>query len=131
MSGLLDYKLLHTRQKCAPFNFIGDIGSFLFGLVIQDEIENIRRNVASLAQNQERIIHVVEDSITVLNMTRTEVSENRQAIMELIKNMHELDDKLATIAGALQKQIHENKYFLEMYLKLDLIIYELKLAVYQ
>ena len=33
---------------------------------------------------------------------------------------------LATIADALQKQIHESKYFLEMYLQLDLIINELK-----
>lgn len=126
MTGLLDYKLLHTRQKRAPFNFIGDIGSFLFGLVTEDEIKSIRKNIASLAQNQEQIIHVVEDSITVLNMTRAEVSENRQAIMELVRSIHGLDSKLATIADALQKQIYENKYFLEMYFQLDLIINELK-----
>ena len=126
LTGLLDYKLLHTRQKRAPFNFIGDIGSFLFGLVTEDEIESIRKNIASLAQNQEQIIHVVEDSITILNMTRAEVSENRQAIMELVKSIHGLDSKLATIADALQKQIYENKHFLEMYLQLDLIINELK-----
>ena len=126
LTGLLDYKLLHTRQKRAPFNFIGDIGFFLFGLVTEDEIESIRKNIASLAQNQEQIILVVEDSITILNMTRAEVSENRQAIMELVKSIHGLDSKLATIADALQKQTHENKYFLKMYLQLDLIINELK-----
>lgn len=126
MTGLLDYKLLHTRQKRAPFNFIGDIGSFLFGLVTEEEIKSIRKNIASLAQNQEQIIHVVEDSITVLNMTRAEVSENRQAIMELVRSIQGLDSKLATIADALQKQIYENKYFLEMYFQLDLVINELK-----
>ena len=99
---------------------------FLFGLVTEDEIASICKNIASLAQNQEQIIHVVEDSITILNMTRAEVSENRQAIMELVKSIHGLDSKLATIADALQKQIHENKYFLDMYFQLDLIINELK-----
>ena len=45
--------------------------------------------------------------------------------MELVKSIHGLDCKLATIADALQKQIYENKYFLEMYFKLDLVINEL------
>ena len=45
--------------------------------------------------------------------------------MELVKSIHGLDSKLATMADALQKQIHENKYFLEMYLQLDLIINKL------
>ena len=38
LTGFLDYKLLHTRQKRAPFDFIGDMGSVLFGLVTEDEI---------------------------------------------------------------------------------------------
>ena len=46
--------------------------------------------------------------------------------MELGRSILGLDCKLATIAEALQKQIHENKYFLEMYLQLDLDINELK-----
>ena len=46
--------------------------------------------------------------------------------MELVESIHGLDGKLATIADASQKQIHKNKYFLEMYLQLDLIINELK-----
>ena len=47
-------------------------------------------------KNQEQIIHVVEDSITILNMTQAEVSENRQAIMELVKSIHRLDSKPKT-----------------------------------
>lgn len=126
VNGLLDYKLLHSRHKRGLFNFFGDVGKFLFGLVTADDLEKVQKNIASLAHNQQKIMHVVEESLSILNMTRMEVSENRQAIMDLVKSVHALDGKLAAFANIVQREIRENRYFLEMYLKLDLIINEIK-----
>lgn len=125
-SGFLDYQLLHTRAKRSPFDFIGSAASWLFGLVSQDDLKTIKRNIMSLAQNQQQIIHVVKESVTVLNMTRFEVAENRQAIAELITTIHNVDVKLERFFGGLNRQVHETQYFLEIYLKLDLIISEIK-----
>ena len=59
-------------------------------------------------------------------MSRIEIAENRQAIMDLVESVFKLDEKLEKLVGEIQRQISENKYFLEMYLKLDLIINEIK-----
>ena len=71
-------------------------------------------------------MHVVEESISVLNMSRIQTAENRQAILELVKSLHGQDHKLEKLVNELRKEIYETRYFIEMYLKLDLIISEIK-----
>ena len=70
-------------------------------------------------------MNVVHESISILNMSRIEISENRQAIMDLIMdlvvNLHALHQKLETVVNDTSREIHKNNYFLELYLKLDLI----------
>ena len=41
-------------------------------------INGIQRNVHKLAANQDTLMHVVEESISVLNVSRMEIKENRQ-----------------------------------------------------
>lgn len=71
-------------------------------------------------------MHVVHESISILNMSRIEISENRQAITDLVVSLHALDQKLETVVNDMRREIHKNKYFLELYLKLDLITSEIK-----
>ena len=47
-------------------------------------LENINRNIKSLASNQNRIIHDLDVRLSVLNLTRMQVTENRRSIMDLI-----------------------------------------------
>ena len=55
-----------------------------------------------------------------------EIAENRQAIMDLVESVFKIDEKFEKLVGEIQGQISENKYFLEMYLKLEIIINEIK-----
>ena len=122
--GLLDYRLLPRRQKRTLIPIVGDAVSWLFGLVTESHLSNIRKNIANLAVNQQQIMHVVEESISVLNMSRIQIAENRQAILGLVKSLHWLDHKLENLVNELRKEIYEARYFIEM--KLDLIIGEIK-----
>ena len=124
--GLLDYKLMRNREKRALIPIIGDAASWLFGLVTESDIVNLRKNIANLARNQKQIIHVVQESISVLNTTRFQVAENRHAILELGSSVHQLNSKLEALVTEVKREIYETRYFLEMYLKLDLIITEIK-----
>lgn len=124
--GLLDYKLLPHREKRALIPIIGDAASWLFGLVTESDLKTIRRNIKNLANNQRQIMHVVQESISILNMSRIEIAENRQAIIDLITSLHGLDDKLEMLVSDIRKEIRETRYFIEMYLKLDLILAEIK-----
>ncbi len=69
----------------------------MFGLVSESDLETIRSHVSTLARNQNRIIHVVEQSISVLNESRVHISENRQSIISMIAAVHALDVRLKIV----------------------------------
>ena len=58
--------------------------STLFGPVSENDLENINRNIKTLANNQGQIIHDLDVSLPILNLTRMQVAENRRSIMDLI-----------------------------------------------
>ena len=124
--GLLEYQLLNKRQKRSLLPIIGDAASWLFGLVTESDLANIRKNIKSLATYQLQIMHVVQESISILNMSRVEIAENRQVILELGESLHALDNKVGSLISEVKKEMYSTRYFLEMYLKLDLIIAEIK-----
>ena len=66
--------------------------STLFGTMSESDLENINENINILAKNQEKIVHDLDMSLSVLNMTRIQVSENRRSIMDLIICIQKLDE---------------------------------------
>ena len=76
-----DYKLLketdgQSRRKRYIFSFIGDIMGELFNVMTHNDISGIQKNVHKLAANQDTLMHVVEESISVLNVSRMEIKKN-------------------------------------------------------
>ena len=63
---------------------VGQFMSFMFGTVTDADIGNIERSVIDLARNQKKIIHYLEESMTLINLSRVHISENRRSIMDLI-----------------------------------------------
>lgn len=90
------------------------------------DIENIRRQVGELSYGQRSIIPAIDESISVLNVTRHDVAENRQSINELMATVETLDRRLTNVTQSLNHRLNSLRKFLELYLKLDLIIDELK-----
>ena len=95
-------------------------------LVTDADLTNIRKNIENLVENQCDIMHVVHESISILNMSRIEIAENRQAVADLLVSVTALDKKLLNLIDDVRKQIQETKHFLAMYLKLNLITMEIK-----
>lgn len=114
------------RQKRSVLPIVGKALSFLFGTVSESELKTVRKSVKTLSDNQQEIIHVLEDSISVLNLSRVEISENRQAINNIAKNLVSIDAKVYNLTRALKLEIKELEHFLQLYLQLDLVIEELK-----
>lgn len=124
--GLLEYKLLPRHGKRAILEPLGDVIGYIFGFLTNRDMESIHRNIQNLAANQKQIIHVVQESISVLNMSRVEISKNRQTIMRLVSSVTWLDRKLENLVNESFRQIAENRYFMELYLKLDLVTFEIR-----
>ena len=125
VNGLREYRLPH-REKRSLIPIVGEAIGWAFGLVTDADLDNIRKNIKNLAANQRGIMHVVHESISILNISRIEIAENRQAVSELIISVTALDKKLETPADNVRKQIYETKNFMALYMKLSLITMEIK-----
>lgn len=101
----MDVKSFNHRSKRALLPIVGKALSFLFGTVSEDDFNAIRGSINNLAVNQEKVIHVVEESLTILNTTRVEVAENRQAINDLIGALSVLNTKMQNATDRLYKEV--------------------------
>ena len=70
---------------------VGNLMSSLFGTLSQNDLDNINRNINILSDNQENIIHDLEMSLSILNITKMQISENRRSIMDLVICIQKLD----------------------------------------
>lgn len=111
----LDYKRLHNRNKRAAIPIIGKMMNFLFGTLTEEDVSSIESNIRVLAENQNKISHALSENLSILNVTRIEVSQNRQAITSLIGDLYEIDDKLENITQEIERQIIELGNFVQLY----------------
>ena len=72
-----EYKIFSTRKKQnkrSILPIIGELMSTLFGTVSESDLENINRNIKNLAENQAQLIHDVDMSLSILNLTTIHVA---------------------------------------------------------
>ena len=125
-----NYKILHNgKHKRSLLPFVGQLMSSLFGTVSENDLENINRNIDILADNQEKIVHDLKMSLSILNMTRVQVSENRRSIMDLIICVQKLDDKILELQHSVEEHFTRLEQFVHTYLQFKMIFDEIKLAV--
>lgn len=127
-----DYTTLHKdtgRVKHSILPFVGQLMSTLFGTMSESDLENINRNINLLAENQKEIIHDLDMSLSVLNLTRVQVSENRRSIMDLIICIQKLDRKVLELQGHLEEKLTRLGQFIHTYLQFQMIFDEIKMTI--
>ena len=112
-----DYNTLRDnsseRKKRAVFGFGGKILNFLFGTLTQDDLDIVQKHVSTLEANQQSIVHVLEHSLTILNMSRTEIAENRHSINEILSTLSDINNKIDNVTEELNNQLNEVENFLQ------------------
>jgi len=93
--------------------FVGSALSQLFGVVSEDQMRQVRNRLQTLKTNQDRIIHVVDESLTMIKETRALVSENREAIRRLNVASNELNEKTLSLTRQIA-HIDNQIYFIEV-----------------
>ena len=119
----------NSKQKRSLIPFVGDAMSFLFGTVSDTDLSNIRRNLHLVATNQEKIAHVVKESLSIVNATQLEVAETRQTVNNLILEVSDIDDKLLNITTIIENKILDLEQTIQIYFQLDLALEEFKRAL--
>ena len=90
------------------------------------DLNEIRFQVNNLALNQKRIIHVVEKELSLINESRALIHENRQSIIEIVGSIRKLELMMKEIKRDFENQISANRYVLEVYARLVLVMEEIK-----
>ena len=67
-------------------------------------------------------MHVVEESISVLNVSRMEIKENRQRLNDLLLLIGSVEDKFINISDQLEKEITEVNTALILFSRLNTLI---------
>ena len=92
----------HSRQRRGLFNAIGSGLQFLFGTATDDDLDDVRRMVNSLAANQGRIYTQMAQFTTIVNHTYDEIQWNRNQInlisSKFSRIVQELDNKIRGLA---------------------------------
>ena len=114
------------RSQRSLIPITGQLMSTLFGTVSENDLENINRNIKALAGNQKQIIHDLDVSLSVLNLTRMQVSENRRSIMDLIIVVQKLDRKIFDLQQVFSAKFVRLEQFVHTYLQFQMILDEIK-----
>ena len=84
---------------------MGNALSYLFGVTSEDDLRVISRELGRLINTQGRLLHVMEDSVSMINFTRRAVSDNRHKINELIVNLRDIVVSMANATQGLDKRV--------------------------
>ena len=114
-------QIFQFRSKRSLFPFLGDIIGFIAGTPTETDINTIRNNIKTLSENQGKVQHVVNQSLSLINMTHHRVVENRKRINKISNAVNGIVDTLNKV----KKELHINlnyREFLDFYLQLNSVI---------
>ena len=121
-----EYHALHTRTRRSLVPFIGQAFSFLFGTVSEGDLGAIKQNLHILRNNQVELAHVVQESLSLINVSRARIAEDRQTLNLIVSDMGALNDQIVNVTQRLDNPIFQLEMLLPMYLQLDSMVEEIK-----
>ena len=91
---------IHNRNKRSLLP-LGGLLSFLFGTANQDDIDSIKQDVRTLYANQADQSEVLNELVTITNVSRGLINDNRDIINNLVGTTLNLNDTIGSISDQL------------------------------
>ena len=107
-------EIIRNRNKHGLFNFIGDIGSTLFGFGTDQDIHELKAVISRNHDQVSKVIHSNNELVSIVNATRYKMDANRLAINQLINVTSLLKSFVEDVQ--LRSQMHKG-----IILKLDIL----------
>ena len=79
----------------------------LFGTVSEGDLGAIRRNLHILRINQVGLAHVVQESLSLINVSRARIAENRQTLNLIVSDMGASNEQIANVTQKLDNRIFQ------------------------
>ena len=87
----------NTRTKRSLLPWGGDLLNALFGTATDSDLEGLRTQLGRLATNQNQLVHVVENSLSMINKTNAVAQENRHLANNLVDDVNNLNTKITQL----------------------------------
>ena len=125
IASFTEYSTLYQRRsKRSMLPFVGKALHFLFGTVTDSDMDAVRRSVKILTENQRDMAHVVEESLSIINVSRVQISENRQTINAILEGLIDMGDQIQALSEELERKVHQLEAYVSSYFQIDLVVNE-------
>jgi hypothetical protein len=94
-----------TRTKRSWFPFVGNVLEHIFGTATSGQLNEVQDKLHELAKGQEDLNHIIEDSLTIINITRIEANQNRQLLNHIVQVTKDIQDNINTEMNDLRRVI--------------------------
>ena len=105
-----------NRRELLPI--VGKALGVLFGTATTGDLSRVRRKVKHLEQQQQNFAQIAKESLSIINVTRMDVAENRDSINKLIHAMYVLGQQLSAETQNITAEFEEFSEFTQTYLQL-------------
>ena len=130
LGSYIDLHAIHSRVQKSLIPIIGKGLNSLFGTAAESDLKTIHNDVDRSDKNQEEMAHIIDENISVINVTKVEMSENRQAINKILDSLSLLDSKIDDITQALEREVFQVSQFIQLYLQLDSVIQAIRRTIW-
>ena len=120
-SNFADYRALGAKAKRSLLPVGGSILSFLFGISTEADLSDICQAINDLSGNQQTV-HLLEEQMTILNVSRVRIAENCQALLVLVECLNTFDFRMNNLTQAIQERLEHVETFANVYAQMDLIL---------
>ena len=121
-----DYQSLHPRHKRSLIPILGKFLHVVTGVLTKADLRSIKTNLHNLASNQDKLSHVLESSLTIVNISQVHISENRHQLNVLGKVLSAVKSNITEVTAKINHKLQGLEYFIQLYLQLDLMAGEMK-----
>ena len=125
LTGMIHNENSRHKRSLLP---LGGLFSFLFGTADQEDLDEIKRDVKTIYDNQMKQAEVLSDIISITNVSRTLINENREKINGMIHNIESLQDRLKDVKKDL-KVLFTTRRFLLIHAEILIHSNRLRIAV--
>ena len=121
-SNFEDYRALGAKAKRSLLPVGGSILSFLFGTLTEADLSDIRQAINDLSGNQQTVVHLLEEQMTILKVSRIHIAKNRQALLDLVDCLNTFEFRMNNLTQAIQEHFEHVEMFANVYAQMDLIL---------
>jgi len=104
--------IIHNNREKRSLLPLGGLFSFLFGTADQSDLDDIKKDVQTIYENQMDQTEVLNDIISISNVSRSLINENREKINGMIKNIETIYSDLDEVKRDLQELFLTRRFLL-------------------